>query len=184
MIKRIYIVVGLILVIILFFFSSYNSLIAKDESVKTQWSQVESVYQRRFDLIPNVVSTVKGAAKQELDVFKQISEARTRYAGARTTDERSAAAGELESSLARLLVIVENYPTLKSQESFLSLIAELEGTENRINVERQRYNEAVKIYNTATRKFPHNITARIFNFPSHQLFEARAEAQNAPKVEF
>lgn len=184
MIKRKYIIIGIVLAIILFFFSSYNSLVAKDEGVKSQWSQVESVYQRRFDLIPNIVSTVKGAAKQELEVFKQISDARTRYAGAKTTDERSAATGALESSLARLLVIVENYPTLKSQESFQALIAELEGTENRINVERQRFNEAVRTYNTATRKFPHSITAKVFNFPSHQLFEAQAEAKNAPKVEF
>lgn len=184
MTKKNYIILGLILAIILFFWASYNGLVNKDEVVKAQWSQVESVYQRRFDLIPNVVATVKGAAKQELDVFTQISEARTKYAGAKTVNERSQAVNELETSLARLLVIVENYPILKSQESFQALISELEGTENRINVERQRYNEAVRVYNTSLRKFPVNITASIFRFNPHQLFEAEAQAKNAPKVEF
>lgn len=179
-----YIIIGAVLVVLLSVWSSYNSLVNQDEAVKTQWSQVETTYQRRFDLIPNVVATVKGAAKQDLDVFKEIADARTRYAGAGNADQRSQAAGQLESSLSRLLVIAENYPTLKSQESFQALIVELEGTENRVNVERQRYNQLVQNYNSAIRRFPASIVASIFHFNAHDLFEAQAQAQSAPQVNF
>lgn len=175
---------GLVIVVGLWLWSGYNGLVGKDEAVKAQWANVEAVYQRRFDLIPNIVETVKGAAQQDLDVFTAIADARSRYAGSTSIDEKAAAAGQVETALARLLVIVENYPQLKSQESFLALTAELEGTENRISVERQRYNGAVRDYNVATRRFPTNIIAGIFNFGSHNLFEAGEGAENAPQVNF
>lgn len=178
------VIIAIIVVLGLWAWSGYNGLVKTDEAVKSQWANVEAVYQRRFDLIPNVVATVKGAAQQDLEVFGKIAEARTRYAGAKTIDERAAAAGEIESAFARLLVIVENYPNLKSQESFQALIAELEGTENRISVERQRYNGAVQTYNVGIRRFPRNILARVFGFVRHNLFEAAAGAEQAPKVDF
>ena len=183
-IKTSWIVLGIVILAVLWLWSSYNGLVSRDEAVAAQWANVESVYQRRLDLIPNIVNTVKGAAKQDLDVFTEIADARTRYAGAATSDEQAAAATRVESALSRLLVIVENYPTLKSQESFLALVAELEGTENRISVERVRYNEKVLDYNVAIRKVPRNIIANAFNFAPHQLFESQAGAAEAPAVDF
>ena len=183
-IKGSWIIIGIVIIIGLWLWSGYNGLVKKDEAVNAQWANVESVYQRRFDLIPNIIETVKGAAAQDLDVFTAIADARSRYAGSTTPDEKAAAAGQIESSLARLLVVVENYPQLKSQESFLALTAELEGTENRISVERQRYNGAVRDYNVATRRFPTNMIAGVFNFGSHNLFEAGEGAENAPAVNF
>ncbi len=183
-IKTSWIIIGVIVLAVLWFWSGYNGLVRGDEGVKGQWANVESVYQRRLDLIPNVIATVKGAAAQDLDVFTKLAEARSRYAGAATPDQRAAAAGAVESSLARLLAIVENYPTLKSQESFQALIAELEGTENRISVERMRYNEKVQAFNAALRTFPRNLLAGLFGFAKHNLFEAASGAENAPKVDF
>lgn len=182
--KKSWIIIGIIAVIVLWVWSGYNGLIRGDEGVKGQWANVESVYQRRLDLIPNVVATVKGAAKQDLEVFTQIAEARTRYSGAATPDERAAAASQVESAFARLLVIVENYPDLKSQASFQALITELEGTENRVSVERMRYNERVQAFNAAIRTFPRNLLASAFNFNRHNLFEAAAGAETAPTVDF
>ncbi len=182
--KKSWIVIGVIVLVVLWLWGGYNGLVSRDEGVKGQWANVESVYQRRFDLIPNIVNTVKGAAAQDLEVFTAIADARTRYAGAGTIDERAAAATEVESALARLLVIVENYPTLKSQESFLALTAELEGTENRISVERMRYNEKVRDYNTAIRTVPRNMIAGVFGFERHELFEAAGGAEQAPVVDF
>ena len=179
-----WIIIGIIVIAALWAWSGYNGLVKGDEAVKSQWANVASVYQRRFDLIPNIVATVKGAAQQDLDVFSKIADARARYSGAQSIDDKAAAATEVESALARLLVIVENYPTLKSQESFQALIAELEGTENRISVERMRYNESVRSYNTAIRRFPSNLIARVFNFGRHDLFEAAAGAESAPTVDF
>ena len=183
-IKKSWVIVGIVIILVIWMWSSYNGLVRSDEGVKTQWANVEAVYQRRLDLIPNIVNTVKGAAEQDLEVFSRIADARSRYAGAATTNERAAAATEVESALARLLVVVENYPTLKSQESFLALIAELEGSENRISVERRRYNEAVLIYNSAIRVFPKNLMAGIFGFDRHNLFEATEGADVAPSVNF
>jgi LemA protein len=183
-IKASWIVIGVLVFISLWFWSGYNGLVSRDETVKGQWANVETVYQRRFDLIPNIVNTVKGAANQDLEVFTQIAEARTRYSNAGNVGEKAQAATEIESAFARLLVIVENYPTLKSQESFLALIAELEGTENRISVERRRYNETVRLYNTEIRKFPRSIIAGMFGFDRHNLFEASEGASTAPVVEF
>lgn len=183
-IKGTWIIIGVIVVIIIWVWSSYNGLVRGDEGVNTQWANVEAVYQRRLDLIPNIVNTVKGAAEQDLEVFTRIADARSKYAGAVSNDEKAAAATEIESALARLLVIVENYPQLKSQESFLALTAELEGTENRISVERRRYNEISRDYNAAIRTVPRNIIAGLFNFDRHNLFEAGEGAENAPSVDF
>lgn len=183
-IKASWIILGIAVIAVLWLWSGYNGLVGRDEGVKAQWATVEAMYQRRIDLIPNIVNTVKGAANQDLEVFTQIADARTRYAGATSVDEQAAAATQVESALSRLLVIVENYPILKSQESFLALIAELEGTENRISVERRRYNEEVQGYNTAIRRVPTNIIARVFGFGRHELFEAVEGAEEAPVVDF
>ena len=182
--KKSWIILGVVVIIALWAWTGYNGLGKGDEAVKSQWANVENVYQRRFDLIPNIVATVKGAAAQDLDVFSKIADARARYSGARSIDDKAAAATEMEGALARLLVIVENYPTLKSQESFQALIIELEGTENRISVERMRYNEEVKSYNTMIRKFPRNVLVSAFGFSRHDLFEAAAGAEAAPQVDF
>ncbi|MBU2576040.1 LemA family protein [Patescibacteria group bacterium] len=183
-IKSKWIIIGIIALAVLWAWSGYNGLVSKDEAVVSQWANVESVYQRRLDLIPNIVNTVKGSAAQDEKIFTTLAEARSKYAGAGTTNEKAVAAGEIESALSRLLVIVENYPDLKSQESFQALIAELEGTENRISVERRRYNEEVKSYNTTIRKVPRNILANMFGFDRHDLFEAAEGAEDAPVVDF
>lgn len=164
--------------------SSYNSFVALNQKVDTQWAQVENQFQRRFDLVPNLVNTVKGVAQQEQEVFIAIAEARTRYAGAATTDDKVVAANEYQSALARLLVVVENYPQLRSSESFNSLMAALEGTENRIAVERGRFNEVVGEYNIATTRIPGVLLANLFGFDKKELFNAAEQASNAPTVNF
>ena len=164
---------------------SYNRFVSQEETIKTQWAQVENQLQRRNDLIPNLVETTKGFAQQEKDVFQAIADSRAKLAGATTPDQKMAAANEQGSALARLLVVVENYPVLKSDATFARLMDELAGTENRIAVERMRYNEAIQANNTARRQFPANITAGIFGFgDDYKLFEAPPEAKVAPKVEF
>jgi len=178
------IILGSIVVIALWVIGQYNGLLGKSEAVNNQWAQVETSYQRRFDLIPNLVETVKGISEQEKDVFGEIAEARTRYAGAKTTDEQMAASENLESSLGRLLVIMENYPELKSSESYQTLMAQLEGTENRINVERVRYNDTVKDYNLATKQFPVVLVAKMLGFADKAYFQATDKAEEAPKVSF
>jgi LemA protein len=163
---------------------SYNRFVSQDEAIKAQWAQVENQLQRRNDLIPNLVETTKGIAQQEKDVFGQIAESRAKLAGAQTPEARMQAANEQSSALARLLVVVENYPQLRSNESFNRLMDELSGTENRIAVERMRYNERVQEYNTLRRQFPSNVTAGIFRFPEHALFNAPPEAERVPRVNF
>jgi LemA protein len=163
---------------------SYNTFVSQDEGIKAQWAQVENQLQRRNDLIPNLVETTKGIAQQERDVFGQIAESRAKLAGAQTPEQRMQAANEQSSALARLLVVVENYPQLRSNETFNRLMDELGGTENRIAVERMRYNERVQEYNTTRRRFPSNVTAGIFGFKEHQLFNAPPEAERVPKVNF
>src|SRR3990167_8450182 len=152
--KTLTIVIILVVLVIGYGFVTYNSLITSNEGIKGQWAQVEAQYQRRFDLIPNLVESVKGVMKQEQAVFDSIAEARTRYAGAQTTDEKAAAAGQVESALGRLLVITENYPQLKSADTVQTLMSQLEGTENRIGVERKRYNDYVQNYNVKVKKLP------------------------------
>lgn len=163
---------------------SYNRFVGQDEAIKTQWAQVENQLQRRNDLIPNLVETTKGIAQQERDVFGQIADSRARLAGARSPQETIQAANEQSAALARLLVVMENYPDLRSSETFNRLMDELSGTENRIAVERMRYNERVQEYNTLRRQFPSNITAGIFSFAEHPLFDAPREAERVPSVNF
>jgi LemA protein len=163
---------------------TYNSLVSKSQAVDAQWSQVETQYQRRYDLIPNLVNSVKGAMAQEQKVFDAIAQARTKYGSAVTTDEKAAAAGELEVALGRLLVVMENYPQLKSIDAVRGLMDELAGTENRISTERRRYNEAVRDYNTAIKTFPTNLIAGMFGFTDKKYFESVSGANLTPKVEF
>ena len=164
---------------------SYNRFVSQEEAIKTQWSQVENQLQRWNDLIPNLVEATKGFAQQERDVFQSIADSRAKLAGASTPEQKMAAANEQSSALARLLVVVENYPVLKSNETFARLMDELAGTENRIAVERMRYNETVQAYNTSRRQFPANITAGIFGFKGdYALFTAPESAKVAPKVDF
>lgn len=163
---------------------SYNRFVSQEEAIKAQWAQVENQLQRRNDLIPNLVETTKGFAQQERDVFQAIAASREKLAGARTPEETIQAANEQSAALARLLVVVENYPELRSSETFARLMDELAGTENRIAVERMRYNERVQEYNTARRQFPSNITAAIFSFEEYPLFEAPESAKVVPKVDF
>ncbi len=164
--------------------SSYNSLTRMDVEVKAAWSQVENQLQRRNDLIPNLVATVKGFAKQEKTVFENIANARAKLAGAGSRAEKIDAANEVSGALSRLLMVVENYPMLKSDANFRQLMDELAGTENRISVERMRYNEVVKLFNQSIRVFPKNLIANAFNFKEAKLFEAAAGAKETPKVDF
>ncbi|HKE82378.1 MAG TPA: LemA family protein [Vicinamibacterales bacterium] len=163
---------------------SYNRFISQEEAIKTQWAQVENQLQRRNDLIPNLVETVKGVTQQEKDVFGQIADSRAKLAGAQTPEQRIQAANEQSTALARLLVVVENYPQLRSSESFNRMMDELAGTENRLAVERMRYNERVQEYNVSRRRFPSNITASVFGFKEYPLFNAPPEAERVPKVNF
>ena len=163
---------------------SYNRFVTQEEQIKAQWAQVENQLQRRNDLIPNLVETVRGTAKQEQDVYKAIAYSRAKLAGAQTPEQKMQAANEQQAALARLLVVVENYPELKSNQSFNRLMDSLEGTENRIAVERMRYNEVVQAYNTSRRQFPANVTAKMFGFKEYPFFEAPPEAKRVPKVEF
>ena len=165
--------------------ASRNALITADENVSTAWSQVENVLQRRSDLIPNLVATVKGYAKQEKDVFTAVADARAKLGGAQSIPDKISANRQLDGALSRLLVIAERYPDLKSNANFQSLQDELAGTENRIAVERMRYNDAVRDYNLDVRRFPSNIAARLFGFEKKDVyFEADAGAKAAPKVQF
>lgn len=176
--------VGIIILVVLWGVGAYNSFIIKNEQITGQWAQVENQYQRRFDLIPNIVNTVKGVAKQEQTVFGQIAEARTRYAGAATPDEKAAAASQVESALGRLLVIAENYPVLQSSQAYRDLIVSLEGTENRIAVERMKYNDLVRSFNTSVQRFPTSLLAKLFGFGPHAYFEASTAASTPPQVSF
>lgn len=163
---------------------SYNRFTSGEEAIKAAWGEVQNQLLRRNDLIPNLVESVKGVAGQEQEVFGRIADSRAKLAGAKTPQEVIAAANEQSSALARLLVVVENYPQLRSSESFNRLMDELAGTENRISVARMRYNERIQEYNTLRRRFPSNITASIFGFKEYPYFEAPTEAQAAPKVDF
>lgn len=163
---------------------TYNSIVSLEEAVSTSWAQVENQLQRRYDLIPNLVETVKAYARHEKSVFIEVTEARAKVAGAKNLSEKIEAENELSRALGRLLFIVERYPELKANENFIRLQDELSGTENRIAVERRRYNEAVRAYNTKIRTFPGNIVANIFGFEKKALFEAQASAKEAPRVDF
>ena len=164
--------------------STYNSLVKMDEDVKASWAQVENQYQRRFDLIPNLVETVKGYASHERETLTAVTEARAKVGQAQTPKEMIEANDQLSSALSRLMVVVERYPDLKANVNFMRLQDELAGTENRISVERRRYNENVRAYNTTVRSFPTNIFAGMFGFQVRETFEATSGAETAPKVDF
>lgn len=198
-IKTLLIVVAVIAVIgfsiYSFFAGNFNKMVSLDEGVKSQWGQVENVYQRRLDLIPNLVATVKGYAKHESEVFTQIAEARSKAGGVMNISDEvlnnpesfkrfQKAQGELGSALQRLLVVTENYPQLKADANFLALQDQLEGTENRITVERKRYNEVVKDYNEFIRQFPRSIIANMNGFRVREYFTAAEGADVAPTVSF
>lgn len=193
--------IGIIVVFVVIFGAyscvsgGYNKMIELDEKVSAQWAQVENQYQRRYDLIPNLVATVKGYAKQESEVYTQVAEARSKAGGVITLDESiledeqkmqqfQKAQDSLGGALQRLLSVTENYPELKSNENFLALQDQLEGTENRISVERKKYNEIAQSYNTTIRRFPNSLLANTFGFKPKVYFQAASEAQSAPKVEF
>ena len=163
---------------------SYNKFTTQEEAIKGAWGEVNNQLQRRNDLIPNLVETVKGFAAQEKEVLGRIADSRAKLAGAKTPAETIEAANEQSSALARLLVVVENYPNLKSDAQFMRLQDELAGTENRLAVARGRYNERIQEYNTTRRKFPSNVTAKIFGFGEYPYFEVPPEAKQVPKVNF
>lgn len=186
--KTTLIVIGVVLLVILIPFGylkgTYNSLVRMDEGIKGAWAQVENQLQRRYDLIPNYVETVKGYARHEKEVFVKVTQARSKVAGAGAISEKIAANNQLSSALARLLVVVERYPDLKANANFIRLQDELAGTENRISVERRRFNEAVKVYNIKIRSFPTNFIAGMFGFEKATFFEVPKEKQEVPKVKF
>jgi LemA protein len=163
---------------------SYNTFVGQEEAINAQWAQVQNQLQRRNDLIPNLVETVKGYATHEESVYKDIADSRARLLAAKSPEETIQAANQQTTALGRLLAISENYPQLRANEQFNRLMDELSGTENRIAVERMRYNERVREYNTSTRQFPGNLTAKMFGFKEHPFFEAPAAAQQVPKVNF
>ena len=180
--KSLIIVLVLAVLVVLWGFSGYNNLITLNENADAQWAKVETQYQRRFDLIPNLVNSVKGALTQEQTVFGDIAAARAAYSGAATPDAKAAAASQVESSLGRLIAIVENYPQLQSSQTIRDLMTELEGTENRVSVERTRFNDEIKAYNTTIKRFPTNILASITGFGVRAYFEAAPGASTVPTV--
>ena len=178
------VVLGVLVVAALWVWSTYNALVSLNENAKTAQADIEVQYQRRFDLIPNLVSAVEGIMEQEREVFAQLAEARTRYAGTQAgSSDRVGAINQVEGSLARLLVVMENYPQLRSNETVQAQIAELSGTENRIAVARERYNEAVRDLNQQVRSFPTNLMAGIFGFDQKEPFAAATGAEKAPVVD-
>lgn len=195
--KKSYIILIVIAVIILSIFfwfkNTYNGMVTMQENVSAQWSNVENQYQRRLDLIPNLVNTVKGYAEHEQNTLNGVVEARAKATQMQinldnldeaTMKKLNAVQGELSTALSRLMAISENYPDLKANENFRDLQAQVEGTENRIAVERRKFNNTARAYNTSIRQFPQNMLARMFGFTPKPYFEANAEAENAPKVEF
>ena len=162
----------------------YNTLVGEREGVDAAWSEVENQLQRRNDLIPNLVNTVKGFAQQEKEVLTKVTEARSRVAGAGTPRESIEASNQLSSALSRLLVVVERYPELKSDQNFIRLQDELAGTENRLAVARKRYNDAVRAFNTTVKRFPTNLIASLFDFEARDYFDVPEEATAVPTVEF
>jgi len=186
--KKVFVPVLVVLVIFvaiaISIFGSYNGLVSSDEAVTSSWSQVENQLQRRMDLIPNLVNTVKGYASHEEKIFTEVTKARENLIGAGTVGDKAKADQELTGSLSRLLAIAENYPELKADTNFRQLSDELAGTENRIAVSRMDYNNAVQSYNVKVRRFPTSIIAGMFNFQQRDYFEAAGGAKEAPKVEF
>ena len=177
--------IGLVVLFLVFWIAgSYNGLVSSDETVNEKWGYVQSAYQRRADLVPNLVEVVKGYAAHESDVFTAVTEARSRVGSANTPAELQEAGTSLDSAISRLLLVVENYPELKANENFLSLQDELAGTENRIKVERDNFNTAVKQMNIKVRRFPTNIIAGMFGFETREMFESDEGSETAPRVTF
>ena len=175
---------GIILLAVLWYVGTYNSLIRLNEEVNNKWAQVETQYQRRVDLIPNLVSTVKGAAGFEQKTLTDITNARSQWQAASSVNDKVNAANNVESALARLLVVVENYPQLKATQNFQSLQDELANTENKISVERGRYNDAVRTFNARIKTFPTKIVAGNLGYTDRNYFQAKEGAENAPEVSF
>ena len=186
--KTLLVVIGalafIVLIIVMWFIGTYNSLVTADQSVNEKWSQVENQYQRRADLIPNLVETVKGYATHESKVFIDVAEARSQWASAKTQGEKIKAAEGMDSALSRLMVVVESYPQLKASENFVALQAQLEGTENRVTVARMDYNTAVREYNVKIKTIPTSIVAGIYEYNDKPFFEAEKGSEKAPKVNF
>lgn len=195
--KKTWIVIAVVAVVVIALFgwvkSTYNGMVEGEENVSKAWSQVENVYQRRADLIPNLVNTVKGYATHESETLQGVVEARSKATqmtvniddlSAENIKKYQAAQGELQQAIGRMLMLTENYPDLKANENFRDLQAQLEGTENRITVERQKFNEVAKEYNTNIRKFPNNMLAGMFGFEKKGYFEAQTGAEKAPEVKF
>ena len=180
--------IGLVIVavlIVISFIAVYNSIVSKHETITAKWAQVENQLQRRNDLIPNLVNTVKGYAAHEKTVLEDVTNARSQWGKATTLEEKVKAASNIDAALARLLLVVENYPNLKADQTFLKLMDELSGTENRIAVERMRYNEAVRDYNITVRIFPGNIISGMFGYrPATEYFKAEENAKAVPEVKF
>lgn len=171
--------------VVLMVWHSHNRIVTLDENINSSWAQVETVLQRRYDLIPNLVNTVKGFAKQEQTVLTEVTRLRSQWGEAKTQAEKAQTATAIEGALGRLMVVVEKYPELKSNQNFLALQDELTGTENRVAVERRRYNEAIREYNTLIRRIPNSLVARLFGFKKREAyFQAEQGAAKAPKVEF
>lgn len=175
----------LLIFIYLFFAFQYNRLVSLDQQVKSAWAQVENVYQRRNDLIPNLVEIVKGYAKHEKELFISVTEARSQWQKAKTLQEKEKAAGQIDGAIERLLLVVENYPELKASNNFLSLQDELAGTENRIAVERRNYNSAVEKYNRFAKSFPAFLFVKVFGFDSEKAyFQATEQSSKTPAIKF
>jgi LemA protein len=178
------VVILLVIIMVSWYVGTRNRLVQTEEQVNASWSEVENQLQRRSDLIPNLVNTVRGFAAQEEEVFTSIADARARLAGAQSVEETAESYGELQSALSRLLVVVENYPQLRSNENFIRLQDELAGTENRIAVARRRYNEAVRDFNTRIRMFPTAMIASGLGFEQKEYFEVDEEDMEVPEVQF
>lgn len=178
------VIIIVVIIVALSFKGIYNSLVTLDETVNNAWAQVENQLQRRYDLIPNLVETVKGYASHEKEVLTEVTRARASVGSAKTPKELMDSNNQLTNALSRLLVVAERYPDLKANQNFIRLQDELAGTENRIAVERRRYNDTVNVYNQKVRQFPTNLIAGMFGFQKRDYFEAPKEAQQAPKVNF
>ncbi|BAK15191.1 LemA family protein [Solibacillus sp. FSL W7-1472] len=177
-------IVALIVIAAMLVVPKYNKLVTGEETVDAAWAQVENQLQRRFDLVPNLVNTVKGYAEHEEEIFTQIADARTQYGNANTVEETADANNELSSALSRLLVVVENYPNLKADVQFTRLMDELAGTENRLTVARKDYNDTVQQFNNDVRRFPGNLIAGMFSFEQKDYFEIKEGVEEAPAVDF
>lgn len=183
-IKILLIIITILVILVIPIVTSYNSLVSMEQGVKSSESNIDTQLQRRSDLIPNLVSTVKGYASQEKQIFIDIANARTKLAGAQNIPDRANADSQLSSTLSRLLVIVENYPDLKSNQNFRDLSVSLEGTENRISIARQDYNTTIILYNTKIKSFPSSVIAGIFGFSEKPYYKAASGTEEVPKIDF